>query len=86
MGSGVGGRFKREGTHVCLWLIHIVVRQKPTQHCKAISLQLKKKKTQNQGKKTPQKHETWNSFEDKKEMPEEVEALDVIFLLPVHLS
>ena len=30
-----------EGIHVCLWLIHIVVWQKPTQHCKAIILQLK---------------------------------------------
>ena len=27
-----------------LWLIHIVVKQKPTQHCKAIILQLKKKR------------------------------------------
>ena len=26
----VGGRFKREETHVYLWLIHIVVQQKPT--------------------------------------------------------
>ena len=29
MGWGVGGRFKREGTYVYLWLIHIVW-QKPT--------------------------------------------------------
>ena len=38
-----GGRFKREGTYkyVYVWLIHIVVRQKSTQHCKAIILQLK---------------------------------------------
>ena len=39
--SGVGGRFTREGIHVYLWLIHIVVQQKPTQHCKVITLQLK---------------------------------------------
>ena len=39
----VGGRFKREGTHVYLWLIHVVVQQKPTQHCKTIILKLKKK-------------------------------------------
>ena len=38
---GVGGRFTREGIHVYLWLIHIVVQQKPTQHCKVITLQLK---------------------------------------------
>ena len=36
-----GGRFKREGTYVYLWLIHDDVRQKPSQHFKAIILQLK---------------------------------------------
>ena len=41
MGWGVRERFKREGTYVYLWLIHIVVWQKPTQYCKAIILQLK---------------------------------------------
>ena len=35
-----GGRFKREGTYVYLWLIHADVWQKPTQYCKAIILQL----------------------------------------------
>ena len=39
--GGVGGRFKREGTYVCLWLIHTVVWKKPTQHYEAIILQLK---------------------------------------------
>ena len=37
----VGGRFKREGTYVYLWLIYVNVWQKPTQYCKAIFLQLK---------------------------------------------
>ena len=37
----VGGRFKSEGTYVYLWLIHTVVGQKPTEHCKAIILHLK---------------------------------------------
>ena len=36
-GGEVGGRFKREGTCMYLQLIHVVVRQKPTQHCKAIN-------------------------------------------------
>ena len=36
---GMGGRFQREGTCVHLRLIHTVVRQKPTQHCKATILQ-----------------------------------------------
>ena len=32
MGKEVGGRFRREGTHVCLWLIHSDVKQKPPQY------------------------------------------------------
>ena len=40
-GVGGGGRFKREGTYVYLWLIHADGWQKPTQYCKAIILQLK---------------------------------------------
>ena len=43
MGWEVGGRFKREGTYVYLWLIHVDVWHKPTQYCKAIIFQLKKK-------------------------------------------
>ena len=35
------GRFKREGTNVCLWQIHVDVWQKATQYCKAIICQLK---------------------------------------------
>ena len=40
-GVGGGGRFKREGTYVYLWLTRVDVWQKPTQYCKAIILQLK---------------------------------------------
>ena len=43
------GRFKREGTYIYLWLIHVDGWQKPTLFCKAIILQLKiifKKKKQ----------------------------------------
>ena len=40
-GWEVGGRFNREGTCVYLWLIHVDLWQKSTQHCKAIILQLK---------------------------------------------
>ena len=29
----------REGTYAYLWLIHVIVGQKPTEHCKAIILQ-----------------------------------------------
>ena len=42
----LGGRFKREGTYVYLWLIHVDVWHKPTQYCKAIILQLKINKFQ----------------------------------------
>ena len=41
-GVGDGRRFKREGTFVYLWLIHVDVWRKLTQHCEAIILQLKK--------------------------------------------
>ena len=37
----MGGRFRREGIYVCLWLIHVDVWQKPTQYYKAIIFQLK---------------------------------------------
>ena len=40
-GMEKAGRFKREGTHVYVWLIHVVIWQKPTQCWKAIILQLK---------------------------------------------
>ena len=40
MGREMGGRFKREGIYVYLWLIHVEVRQK-TRFCIAITLQLK---------------------------------------------
>ena len=49
--KGVGGRSEREGTCVYLKLIHLVVRQKLTQHCKAtISLFLKNFKLWKQSK------------------------------------
>ena len=41
MGWEVEGRFKREGTDVYLWLIHVDMWQKPTQYYKVITLQLK---------------------------------------------
>ena len=41
MGRELEGRFKREGTYVYLWLIHVDIWQKPTKFCKAIILQLK---------------------------------------------
>ena len=58
MGRDVGGRFKREGTYVYLWLIRGDVWQKPTQYCKAIILQLKTKffkKESGEGNSTDEK-------------------------------
>ena len=43
MGREMGGRFKREGTYVYPWLIHVDIWQKLTQFCKTIILQLKNK-------------------------------------------
>ena len=37
----VGRKFKREGTYVYLWLIHVDIWQKPTQYYKVIILQLR---------------------------------------------
>ena len=47
----VEGRFRREGTYACLWLIHVDVWQKPTQYCKAIIFQLKISKLKRERKK-----------------------------------
>ena len=41
MRGGEGGRSKRKGMYVYLCLIHVAVRQKSAQHCKAIILRLK---------------------------------------------
>ena len=40
-GWEVGGRFKREGIYLYLWLTRADAWQKPTRYCKAIILQLK---------------------------------------------
>ena len=47
----VEGRLTGEGTDVYLWLMHAVVRQTPTRHCKAIILQLKKQAILNLGER-----------------------------------
>ena len=39
----VGERFKRNWTCVYVWLIHVDVWQKPTQHCSYTSIKKKKK-------------------------------------------
>ena len=45
-GGGVEGTFKKEGTYGYLWMIHIVVWQKPTQHCKCLNSPIKKNKAE----------------------------------------
>jgi len=39
--GGAGRRLRKEGERVHLWLIHAVRQRNPTQHCRAIILQLK---------------------------------------------
>jgi len=41
MGREMGGRVKREGTYMYLWLIHFDIWQKTTQFGKAMILQFK---------------------------------------------
>ena len=38
-----GGRFKREGTYIYLWLIQLMFDRKQTKICKGITFQLKSK-------------------------------------------
>ena len=51
MGKEMGGRCKREGLYVYIWLIHVDVWQKPTKFCKAVTelsfnkKEIKKKKS-----------------------------------------
>ena len=52
--NSMKGRWERGsgwGTHVCPWLIHVDVWQKPPQYCKVISLQLNKLKNKENKKK-----------------------------------
>ena len=51
-GVGRGGRRQREGTYVYLWLSHANVRQKATQYCAAIILQLQIHKLKKKRKKS----------------------------------
>ena len=43
VGREMGGRFKREGIYVYLWLNHVEIWRKTTKFCKAVILQLKNK-------------------------------------------
>ena len=37
MGGGLGGEVQEEGTHMYVWLIQVIVWQKPTQYPKQLS-------------------------------------------------
>ena len=52
----VEGKFRRDETYAYLWLIHLDLGQKPTQHCKEIILQFKNKFLKNSKKKNPSLH------------------------------
>ena len=84
--AGGWGRLRGGYVRIPIWLVHIVVWQKPTQHCKAIVPRLKKK-TEGHSTKyltcTPQNVEV---FEDKEslrsrhsqEEPKEASQLAVV--------
>ena len=46
-GGRIAGRFNRQRIHVYTKLIHVVVQQELTQHCKAVIFQFKKGSTIN---------------------------------------
>ena len=52
--------FKKEGTYVYLWLIHVDIWQKPTQYLKAIILQLKINKFFEKTLAKAMLHDFWN--------------------------
>ena len=54
----MGGKFKREGTRVYLWLTDVDVWQKPTKFCKAIILQLNINKLKKKKNMETKQHST----------------------------
>ena len=40
---GGRGRIRRDGINVNIWLIHVVIQQKPRQHCKAVIFETNKR-------------------------------------------
>ena len=44
VGREVGGGLISEGTHVCLWPIHVDVWQKPSQYCNYLPIKIKERK------------------------------------------
>ena len=65
-GWGEAGKLKREVMCVCLWRIHVVVWQKPTQYGEVIFLQLKKKKEKHE----KQNSKLWMSAKDGDDVPQ----------------
>ena len=62
-GEGVGGRFKREGVYVYLWLIHLDARQRPIQYCKSMILLLKiNKLNKNENERKERKKTEFQNF------------------------
>ena len=74
----VGGNFQREGTYVYLWLMHVDVRQKPTQYCNAIILQLKINKLRGKKITVHLPHQGVASVK--------AETLFLIFIIALHMA
>ena len=70
----MGRRFKREGTCIYLWLIHVDVWQKPVKHHKAIILQLKINLKRNSFNKERTK---------RREENRQVDRYDMIFIMGI---
>ena len=62
----MGGHFKKEGTYVYLWLIHLDMWQKPAQHYKAITLQFKINTFLKSNRKNPDMEKVTGSTSGKK--------------------
>ena len=63
--SATAGRHGREGTGVHLWLMRVVVQQKPTQYCKEIIPQFKKNNSREKKRSgapciSPRSRALWN--------------------------
>ena len=74
MGWEMGRRFKREGTCIYLWLIHVDAWQKPVKHHKAIILKLKINLKRNSFNKERTK---------RREENRQVDRYDMIFIMGI---
>ena len=74
-----GGRFKKEGTYVHLWLIHVDVWQKSNQYCKAINqLKINIFKKQLQEDTLTQTQNVAKSVEQIIQFPQQINSINIM--------